>query len=60
MSNRFQSILHYYMDLESQTRNVWIVLGTLSALGIFVALIQTWTWFLKSGKEIIDSLVNIY
>ncbi|CAF3900439.1 unnamed protein product [Rotaria sordida] len=42
------------MDLENHTRNVWIVLGTLSGLGMIVATIQTWAWFSKSGKEIID------
>ncbi|CAF2625636.1 unnamed protein product [Rotaria sp. Silwood2] len=42
------------MDLESHTRNVWIVLGTLSGVGMIVAIIQTWAWFSKSGKEVID------
>ncbi|CAF0912475.1 unnamed protein product [Rotaria sordida] len=42
------------MDLENHTRNVWIALGTLSGLGMIVATIQTWAWFSKSGKEIID------
>jgi hypothetical protein len=42
------------MDLETHTRTIWIVLGTLSGLGMIVAFIRTWAWYSKSGKEIID------
>ncbi|CAF4599618.1 unnamed protein product [Rotaria sp. Silwood1] len=42
------------MDLENHTRNVWIILGTLSGVGMIVAVIQTWAWFSKSEKEVID------
>jgi hypothetical protein len=55
------------MDLETQSRNIWIALGTLSGVGIIIAFIRTWAWFSKSGKEIIDLpvrnlflLFNIY
>jgi hypothetical protein len=55
------------MDLESQSRNILIALGSLSGVGIIIAFIRTWAWFSKSGKEIIDLpvrnlllLFNIY
>jgi len=48
------------MDLETQSRNIWIALGTLSGVGIIIAFIRTWAWFSKSGKEIIDLPVRIY
>ncbi len=48
------------MDLETHTRNIWIALGTLSGAGIILALIRTWTWYSKSGREIIDLPVRIY
>jgi len=48
------------MDLETQSQNIWIALGTLSGVGIIIAFIRTWAWFSKSGKEIIDLPVRIY
>jgi hypothetical protein len=48
------------MDLESQSRNILIALGSLSGVGIIIAFIRTWAWFSKSGKEIIDLPVRIY
>ena len=47
------------MDLDSQSLNVWIALGTLSAVGFVVATLRTWTWFVKEGKMIIDLPVDI-
>jgi hypothetical protein len=47
------------MDLETHTRSIWIVLGTLSGLGIIVAFIRTWAWYSKSGKEIVDLPVRL-
>ena len=48
------------MDLETQALNVWIALGTLSGLGVIVAIIKTWAWYSKSGKEIIDLSVRTF
>ncbi|CAF1256162.1 unnamed protein product [Adineta steineri] len=42
------------MDIASQTLNVYIAVGVLSGLGFIIALIRTWKWFLRSGKEIVD------
>jgi len=47
------------MDLETHTRNIWIVLGTLSGFGMIVAFIRTWAWYSKTGREIIDLPVRI-
>ena len=47
------------MDLENHTRNIWIVFGTLSGVGVIVAFIRTWAWFSKSGKDVIDLPVRI-
>jgi len=48
------------MDLETHTRNIWIVLGTLSGFGMIVAFIRTWAWYSKTGREIIDLPVRLY
>ena len=48
------------MDIEGHTRTIWIVLGTLSGLGVIIAFIRTWAWFSKSGKDIIDLPVRFY
>jgi hypothetical protein len=42
------------MDVNIQQRNVFIAVGTLSGLGVFVAFIRTWKWFSRTGKMIID------
>ncbi len=57
--NRFGDIINILMDVETHTRNVWIILGTLSGLGMIVAFIRTWAWYSKSGKEVIDLSVRI-
>lgn len=46
------------MDFEAQTQSIWIVLGTLSGLGMAVAFVRTWAWYSKSGKEVIDLAVR--
>jgi hypothetical protein len=48
------------MDLENHARVIWIVLGSLSGLGIIAAFIRTWAWYSKSGKEVIDLPVKVY
>jgi hypothetical protein len=48
------------MDLDSQTRNLLITLGTLSGVGIIIALIRTCAWSSKAGREAIDSPVSIF
>jgi hypothetical protein len=48
------------MDVNTQQRNVFIALGTLSSLGVIIAFIRTWKWFTRSGKEIIDLPVRYY
>ena len=47
------------MDLNTHTRDIWIALGTLSGLGIIVAVIRTWAWYSRSGRQIIDIIVRI-
>ena len=48
------------MDLDSQNRNLLIILGTFSGVGIIVALIRTWAWSSKAGREVIDLPVSIF
>jgi hypothetical protein len=48
------------MDLETHSRDIWIALGTLSGVGIILAYIRTWTWYSKSGREIVDLPVSTY
>jgi hypothetical protein len=47
------------MDIQIQKRNVWIISGSLAGVGLVIALIKTWKWFTRSGKEIIDLPVRI-
>jgi hypothetical protein len=47
------------MDIDIQTRNVFIALGTLSGLGLIVAFVRTWKWYSRSGREIIDLPVRL-
>ena len=47
------------MDLDTHSRDIWIALGTLSGLGVVIAFIRTWTWYSKSGREVVDLPVRI-
>ena len=47
------------MDVVTQRRDILITLGTLSGLGTVLALLRTWKWFARSGKQIVDLPVGI-
>ncbi|UJR08252.1 hypothetical protein I4U23_012525 [Adineta vaga] len=42
------------MNISAQQLNTYIALGVLAGLATVIAFIQTWKWFVRSGKEIID------
>lgn len=46
------------MDIKTQSTNTYIALGILAGLGVIIAFVQTWKWFLRSGKEITDISVR--
>ncbi len=48
------------LDLDTHTRDIWIALGTLSGVGLIISFLRTWTWYSKSGKEIVDLPVRVY
>ena len=45
------------MNLDTHIRDIWIAVGVLSALGIFLAFAQTTAWQSKSGRDFIDLAV---
>ena len=47
------------MDVVMQRRDILIALGSLSGLGTVLALLRTWKWFTRSGKQIVDLPVGI-
>jgi hypothetical protein len=48
------------MNLDTQTQGIWIAIGVLSGLGIFLAFAQTTVWQSRAGKELIDLVVREY
>lgn len=47
------------MDIATQQRNTLIALGALSGAGFILAIVRTWKWYSRSGREIIDLPVII-
>ena len=42
------------MNFEIYSRNILIVLGTFCGLAVLIAFVRTWSWYSKSGKNVID------
>lgn len=46
------------MDVNLQMRNIHIILGVFLALSVLIALIQTWKWFSRTERIVIDLQVK--
>ena len=46
------------MNVELQTRNIQIILGVFLAVSVLIALIETWKWFSRTGRIMIDVQVK--
>ena len=45
------------MNLDSQIRDIWIAVGVLSGLGVFLAFARTAVWQSRAGKLTADFAV---
>ena len=46
------------MNLETHIRDIWIAVGVLSALGIFLGFVRTTIWQSRTTKISIELVVN--